>query len=131
MDFSAFDSRKIEEYAAQAKATWGKTDAYREYEQKTAALSDDAKNKLGADLMKFFAEFGQMKDKQPEDCEVQEQVKKLQTYITEHFYTCTNEILLSLGQMYSGGGSMTENIDNVGGSGTAEFVHEAIKIYCE
>lgn len=27
-------------------------------------------------------------------------VKKLQAYITENFYTCTNEILAGLGQMY-------------------------------
>lgn len=36
MSFEAFDTRKIDEYAAQAKASWGKTDAYKEYEQKSA-----------------------------------------------------------------------------------------------
>lgn len=131
MDFSAFDSRKIDEYAAQAKATWGKTDAYREYEQKTAELSNEDKAALGGEMMQLFVEFGQMRDKQPKDNEVQDQVKKLQEYITEHFYTCTKEILQSLGRMYSGGGSMTENIDNAGGVGTAEFVEKAIEIYCK
>ena len=29
MDFSAFDAKKMDEYAAQAKASWGQTDAYR------------------------------------------------------------------------------------------------------
>ena len=33
--FEAFDTRKIDEYARQAKATWGTTDAYKEYEQKS------------------------------------------------------------------------------------------------
>ena len=131
MDFSAFDSRKIDEYAAQAKATWGKTDAYREYEQKTAELSDEDKNKLGREMMQLFVEFGQMRNREPGDNEVQAQVKKLQEYITEHFYNCTKEILVYLGKMYSGGGSMTENIDCVGGTGTAAFVYEAIKIYCK
>ncbi len=130
MDFSVFDSRKMDEYAAQAKATWGKTEVYREFEQKTENLSDKEKNKLGDELMKLFAEFGQMLDKQPQDCRVQAQVKKLQEYITEHFYTCTKEMLGYLGRMYSGGGSMTENIDSVGGIGTANFVYEAIQIYC-
>lgn len=32
MDFSAFDTRKIDEYAAEAKASWGTTTAYHEYE---------------------------------------------------------------------------------------------------
>ena len=35
MDFSAFDAKKLDEYAAQAKASWGKTDAYKEFEEKT------------------------------------------------------------------------------------------------
>lgn len=32
--------------------------------------------------------------------------------------------------MYAGGGEFTTNIDNMTGKGTAEFVAEAIKIYC-
>ena len=32
--------------------------------------------------------------------------------------------------MYSGGGSITENIDAAGGEGTAEFAAKAIEIYC-
>ena len=34
MDFTAFDTRKIDEYAAQAKAMWGKTPEYLEFEEK-------------------------------------------------------------------------------------------------
>ncbi len=32
--------------------------------------------------------------------------------------------------MYAGGGEFTENIDKMGGKGNAEFISEAIKIYC-
>ena len=35
MDFSAFDTRKIDEYTKQAKEQWGKTDAYKEFEEKS------------------------------------------------------------------------------------------------
>ena len=35
MDFSAFDTSKIQEYKKEAKAAWGKTAEYQEYEQKT------------------------------------------------------------------------------------------------
>lgn len=40
MDFSAFDKSKLDEYAAQAKAAWGNSQAYKEYaeKQKTARL---------------------------------------------------------------------------------------------
>ena len=131
MDFSAFDTKKMDDYAAQAKATWGKTDAYKEYEEKTKALTDEEKNQIGDNMMLLFVEFGKMRELEPGDDKVQEQVKNLQDYITEHFYHCTNKILSGLGKMYTGGGSMTENIDAAGGAGTAEFVGKAIEIYCK
>jgi hypothetical protein len=33
--------------------------------------------------------------------------------------------------MYAGGGEFTENIDKMGGEGTAEFTNRAIEIYCD
>lgn len=35
MSFEAFDTKKLDEYAAQAKARWGATAAYREYEKRS------------------------------------------------------------------------------------------------
>ena len=67
---------------------------------------------------------------EPSSEAVQLQVKKLQDYITEHFYNCSPQILSSLGKMYSGGGEFTENIDKAGGTGTAEFTDKAIQVYC-
>ena len=58
-------------------------------------------------------------------------LKKLQDFITEHFYTCTNEVLSGLGKMYAGGGEFTANIDAVGGEGTADFANKAIEVYCK
>ena len=55
--------------------------------------------------------------------------RKLQDYITDHFYTCSDKILCGLGRMYAGGGELTENIDDVGGVGTAEFASKAIDIF--
>ena len=85
---------------------------------------------MGIELMAIMAELGKMKELEPADEAVQLQVKKLQNCITENYYTCTDEILHSLGQMYAGGGSFTENIDNAGGPGTAEFVCRAIEAHC-
>ena len=49
---------------------------------------------------------------------------------SDHFYKCSNEMLFGLGKMYDGGGDFTNNIDKMGGEGTAEFIFRAIKIYC-
>ncbi len=130
MDFSAFDTSKIDEYAAQAKASWGNTPEYREYEEKAKGRTKQEEQDIGKNMMQIFTEFGTMLDLQPDSEKVQTQVKKLQDYITENFYTCSDDILHSLGNMYAGGGDFTTNIDRAGGEGTAEFVSRAIEIYC-
>lgn len=131
MDFSAYHSEKQERYAAEAKAKWGKTDAWKEYEEKTADKSKEQLQDAGAGLMDIFAEIGALRHTSPASPEAQALVKKLQRYITAHFYTCTPQILRGLGQMYIAGGEMTENIDRAGGAGTAEFACKAIEIYCK
>ena len=131
MDFTAFDSSKLDEYAKLAKERWGNTPEYKEFEEKDGKRSKSEEESMMADFMKIFEEFGAMKDQDPVSSEVQNQVKKLQSFITEHFYKCTNEILFSLGKMYAGGGEFTENINKMGGEGTAGFIFRAIKIYCE
>lgn len=130
MDFSVFDTKKMEEYARQAKEQWGKTDEYKEFEQKSQSRSKEEEQAVIGNFMQLFADFGKLKDARPESADVQSHVKKLQDYITEHFYQCSKDILFSLGQMYAGGSEFTDNIDRAGGSGTAEFVAQAIRIYC-
>ena len=130
MDFSAFDTKKIDEYAAQAKASWGTTPEYREYEQKAKGRSKEESQALGEQMMQIFYEFGAIRNDSPASEQAQALVKKLQDYITNHFYTCSDEMLSRLGLMYAGGGTMSDNIDAHGGTGTAVFVHEAIKVFC-
>lgn len=131
MDFSSFDHSELDEYAAQAKAKWGKTNAYKEFEQKTAGQTTAQMQNAGEGLMAIFAQLGAIRHTSPASGEAQALVAKLQGFITEHYYTCTREILRSLGQMYIAGDSMTENIDKAGGEGTAEFAHQAIEIFCK
>ncbi len=131
LDFTAFDTSKIEEYTASAKATWGETKAYKEFEEKNKARSKEDSAKIYTDFMSIFAEFGGARSLPVDNADVQGLVKKLQDSITENFYTCTLEILNGLGQMYSAGGDMTENIDKMGGVGTAGFTTKAIEVYCK
>ena len=131
MDFTPFDRSELDEYAAQAKARWGKTDAYKEFEQKTAGQTPAQMQSAGDALMGIFAQFGAIRHTSPASAEAQALVAKLQGFLTEHYYTCTKPILLGLGQMYIAGASMTENINRAGGEGTAEFANQAIEIYCK
>ena len=131
MDFSAFDTQKIDEYAAEAKKAWGTTPEYREYEEKAKGRTEEQQKTINVQMMNIFAEFGKIRRGDPASSEAQGLVKQLQDYITEHFYTCSKEILASLGTMYAGGGEFTVNIDRAGGEGTAEFTKKAIDVYTE
>ncbi len=131
MDLTVFDKKKIEDYTKQAKEQWGHTSAYQEYEEKAKEMSDTQKKDVINSFMLIFAEFGKMKEQDAASDLVQSQVKKLQDFITEHYYTCTKDILSGLGKMYASGGEFTENIDSYGGEGTACFVARAIEVYCK
>ncbi len=130
LTFDAFDTGKIDEYAAQAKASWGTTPAYREYEERAKGRTKEEERQIHQGMIDIFAEFGKIRTADPASEEAQAMVKKLQDYITEHMYTCTKEILGGLGKMYAGGGDFTKSIDSFGGEGTAEFASAAIGIYC-
>lgn len=87
MDFTAFDTKKLDEYAAKAKQQWGATAAYQEYETKNAHETTQAQQENARALMALVAAFGHMQTKDPADPAVQAQVQKLQAFITEHYYT--------------------------------------------
>ena len=126
----AFDNSKMEQYMEEAKARWSKTEAWQEYEAKAAGRTAETEKDLGEQLMAFFARFGALRGEDPDSEPVQQTVAALQQFITDHYYTCTKEILRNLGQMYTVVGSMKDNIDARGGAGTAELAARAIEIYC-
>ena len=131
MDFEGFDAKKMDDYSAQAKALYGKTDAYKEFQQKSAGRTKEQEKDLGAQVMDFFARLGKIRPCDPACEDAQAWAKELQDFFTANYYTCTPQILGSLAQSYAGGGSMTENIDKVGGTGTGAFAKEVIDIYIQ
>ena len=130
MDFSAFDTQKLDEYAAQARASWGATPEYREFEAKTKDRTPAETQELSGRMMQIFAQLGAVRHTDPAGEEAQRLVRTLQAFITEHFYTCSDQVLCGLGQLYAAGGEMTDNIDRAGGEGTALFTSQAIRAYC-
>ena len=130
MSFEAFDNKKMDEYAARARASWGGTDAYKEFERKAAGRSREDERSLADRMMGIFAEFGKIRESAPDSEEAQALVTKLQGFISENYYTCTDQILGGLGRAYAAGGEFTENIDKAGGEGTAAFAAAAIEAHC-
>lgn len=129
MNLKGFDPRKLDDDCAQAKALYGKTEAYKEFEQKSRGRSREQEKDLGNQVMEFFARLGSLRPCSPDSEAAQNWAKELQIFFTEHYYNCTPQILQGLGELYAGGGSMSENIDRVGGEGTGAFAREVIEIY--
>lgn len=145
MNFQVFDQSELEAYKKEAKERWGETSAYQEYErrqeerreqkgQREQRKQSEQENRAdaGASVRQFmglFAELGKLRGMEPSAEVVQEKIHAVQSFITENYYTCTDEILQSLGEMYVADERFKKNIDGAGGEGTAEFVREAISVY--
>ena len=122
----------MKSYETEAREHYGNTAAYIEHEQKTKNYTKEKWSEANDGLMAIFAEFAASKDSgaSADSDDAQALVAKLQTHITENYYTCTDEILAGLGKMYVSDERFKKNIDKYG-EGTAEFVAEGIRIYVE
>lgn len=133
MSFKEFDMNEIEEnkkkYAKEVKERWGTSKAYEESEKKTSSYNKEKWGDINQETSEIFRGFAELRNSDPGSEEVQELVRRWQKYITDNFYTCTNEILSGLGLMYVEDERFKENLDK-NGEGTAKLMAEAIKIYC-
>jgi hypothetical protein len=120
----------MDKYRKEIRDRYGDTDAYREHEQKTKNYTKEKWVEVNDGLMAIFAEFAACKESgaSADSAEAQGLVAKLQAHITANYYTCTDEILAGLGQMYVADERFKKNIDKYG-EGTAEFATEAIATY--
>ncbi len=123
---------KRNEYAKEAEEKWGNTDAYKESEEKTKGYDAQKWNDVNSAMNGIIAQFAQCKNDgfTPDSEEAQTLVKKWQDFITENHYNCTKEILFGLGEMYVADERFKANIDKHG-NGTAQFMCDAIRIYCK
>ena len=119
-------------FQTEARERWVNTDAYREHEKKTKHYTKEKWVEINDGLMSVFSEFAECKNNEygVNSPEVQSLVGKLHDYITQNYYTCTNEILAGLGKMYVADERFKKNIDKYG-EGTAEFAAEAIGLFCD
>ena len=117
-------------YHEEVNSKWGNTSSYKEYQEKTKSYNKDKWNEITKDMNETLSEFSicLINNEKPDSETVFNLVKKLQNYITENFYNCNKEILLSLGKMYVEDERFKKNIDK-NYPGTAEFIFKAITSY--
>ncbi len=129
MCFDVFDIKGIEKYKEETRNKWGDTEPYREFLEKETAGKDFIGSAKG--LTDIFKELGALTELPPENPKVQEEIGELKKFITENYYTCTDDILKGLGSIYVNDERFQKNIDADGGIGTAKFVGRAISFYCK
>lgn len=118
------------QYADEVRERWGVTEAYKESERRTANYSQSDWDALYDGMDAIMAGFAELKTERvsPDSEQARLQVEKLKHFITENMYTCTDEILAGLGQMYVADERFKKNIDKHD-EGTAAYVSKSIKCY--
>lgn len=135
IDMNAFDNSAFEAkrdaYAAEAKERWGASAAWQEHEMKTKNYTGEKWQTLSAEMDTIFADFAAAMTQGlvPESDNAQALAKRLQDHISANYYTCTNEILAGLGQMYTADARFRASIDRHA-IGNADYVSKAITHYC-
>ncbi len=130
MDFNTFQYSEMEQYKKEVRERWGNTKAYQEYQERTINMTKREQMDAASGLMTLFADIGALRSLSPDHDKVQEKIRAIQSFITENYYNCTDEIFSNLGDMYVGDERMKKSIDKAGGDGTAEFVRKAIAHGC-
>lgn len=134
MSLQEFDQTELEaqrdEYAQEAKQRWGHTDAYRESAGRTAAYTATDWAEVKAETDEVFSGFASLVGHSPISPEVRVQVEKWRALIGRRFYTCDDQMLKGLGEMYLADERFQKNL-NAYGEGTAALMGEAMRRLAE
>lgn len=135
MNFDAFDNSEYEmakeKYAEEVRKRWGDTVAYQESMKKISSYSNEQFRDIqrqSDEILQAFAACA-TNGNLPSSQAAQTLVKRWADFITRHYYACDKKMLASLGEMYVADERFTENINRFG-KGTADFVRQAIAVYC-
>ncbi len=133
-DFKVFSYENIqkhqETYKEEVEQKYGKSDAYKESQEKTSKYSKNDWENIMNEAGYIYEELAKSMDKDPSDDKVQELVEKWRNHISKNFYNCTIEIFRGLALMYVYDERFTKNIDKYG-EGLAQFLSDAMNIYCD
>ncbi len=131
MDFTAFDTKEIDEktqqYAQEVKGRWGNTKEYAEYLHRTGCYGKEEWEKVYAGMGDIFRRFAACMEEGPGCPRAQALVKEWRDFISKNFYPCSDEILQSLAQMYEGDPRFQANFDKTA-PGLGGFIAQAIKL---
>ena len=117
-------------YIEEVQKKYGKTVAYQEFKEKTKNYQEEKWKILTKGLNNIFFNFAELMKSNYlfNSNETQKLVYDLKNYISQNYYTCTNDILLKLGELYETDERFLRNIDKHG-AGTANYIKKAIAFF--
>lgn len=125
--FEGFDETQYED---EARERWGDTPQYAESQRKwksyTKAQKEAIKQKGGEITTRMVG----TAQSSPADEDIQQAVSDYYAYLTDSFYSCDVEFLRNLADMWVADPRFAINYDRIR-EGGAEFVREAVHIYCD
>ncbi len=125
--FNGFDEEK---FTQEAEERWGGTEKFKQSKKRWKSYSEDEKAAIKKEGRAITIRMvGVDSNAKPEDGEVQKAVDEYLVYLNKYFYTCDAEFLRSLSEMWVADPRFAVNFEWVR-EGGAEFVHEAVEIYC-
>jgi DNA-binding transcriptional MerR regulator len=126
--FRGFDEAEYEE---EARERWGDTMEYAESQRRWASYSEAERQALKEEGGRITVRMvGEGPGPSPADPDVQAAVADYQAYITKYFYPCSVEMLLALSEAWVADPRFAVNYERIR-EGGAEFVREAVRIYCD
>ena len=132
MSFDEFDMREIDNAIALHKQEvlnrWGSSNEYRTSRKRTQNYSLNEWKKIRSEDDAIISTFAALVGGDISDSKVIDTVVRWQNHISSYYYTCTDEILLSLAEMYNSDERFTKTLDRFK-EGTAEFMSCAIGQY--
>lgn len=133
-DFEGFNYEEIkahkEQYDEETKKRYGKSNAYKECNEKTSNYSKGDWESISKEADTIYRNLEKLMDRDPADEEVQILIQNWRDHITNNFYDCKIEIFRGLALMYVADERFTKNIDKYG-EGLAQFLSDAMSVYCD
>lgn len=127
--FEAFWEKYETEYAAEAEERWGKTDAWKQSQERTKHLSKEDYKRLAKEGELFMTELATFIDAGPMDPHVQQLIREhyesLRTY-----YDPTPELYRGLGNMYVDDGRFRAYFERFDPR-MPEFMRDAMHAFCD
>lgn len=127
-DANGFDEQTFE---GKARARWGNTPQYREFQQKWSSCTEEQKARIKAEgreiIRRMVREDPQAR---PGDPQVQGAVGAYYQYLNRYFYRCQVEFLRDLAGLWVQDPRFSINYERIR-QGGAVFVSQAVAIFCD